>query len=406
MSSRTPFVGALEGLRGYAALLMVVYHAWVLTAAPLGGGPLRRLVSSGFLAVDVFFILSAFVLFLPVVVRGSFGSRTAYALRRIARIVPAYYVALAVAIVGYGLLAGPVAASRPITLDAVLAHLTFSQIEARLVPGYEGALGFRVNPALWTLSVEAAFYVVLPFVALRYLRRPLTGLALALAAGVALRVLVTTGGVWTALGLDAPSAATEARLLSLPPLFVADFAVGMTGAWLFARGRATADDGVDGGRPWVPPGWALALALPAAVLVAGLAGGSDAGTALSQTRRSLLLAVLVPLSFGAVILAASTATGVWRHFADNPAARWLGKVSYGVFLFHFMVMELCLNTLGFPRGSTAAFLVLLAAALPGTLGLGWLSWRLVESPARRLARRAAARAEDAGRRRLTHAASP
>ena len=58
------FVGALEGLRGYAALLMVVYHAWVLTGGPLLGGG-RAVLSGGFLAVDLFFVLSAFVLTLP-----------------------------------------------------------------------------------------------------------------------------------------------------------------------------------------------------------------------------------------------------------------------------------------------------------------------------------------------------
>ena len=63
------FVGALEGLRGYAALLMVVYHAWVLTGGPLLGGG-RALISGGFLAVDLFFVLSAFVLCLPAAATG------------------------------------------------------------------------------------------------------------------------------------------------------------------------------------------------------------------------------------------------------------------------------------------------------------------------------------------------
>jgi peptidoglycan/LPS O-acetylase OafA/YrhL len=371
----TPFVGALEGLRGYAALAMVVYHSWVLTAAPLDGGPVRRLVSSGFLAVDAFFVLSAFVLFLPLAATGSFGSRSAYALRRVARIVPAYYVAVAVAIAAYGLLASPVALAHPVTLDAVLAHLSFTQLEARLVPGYNGALGFRVNPVLWTLAVEVVFYAVLPFVAASYARRPLAGLVLALVAAVGLRMLIA--------GL-AIGPVTESRLLSLPPLFVADFAVGMTAAWLYAR------------RPGVlaPLGAAaLPLALLAVLATGLLAGAADASDAQAATRRSLLLALLVPLAFGALVLAAATARGAWRHVAENRPMRWLGKVSYGVFLAHFMVMELCVNSLGFARGSTRAFVVLLAAALPASLLLGWASWKLVESPARRLARRAEAGAQ-------------
>ena len=87
-----------EGLRGYAALLMVVYHAWVLTGGPLLGGG-RAVLSGGFLAVDLFFVLSAFVLLLPAARTGDVRLLADYALRRAARILPAYYAALAVALI-------------------------------------------------------------------------------------------------------------------------------------------------------------------------------------------------------------------------------------------------------------------------------------------------------------------
>src|SRR4051812_3160818 len=167
---------------------MVVYHAWVLTGGPLVGGG-SAVLSGGFLAVDLFFVLSAFVLTLPTARTGAFGSWRDYALRRAARILPAYYVALAVGLVLFHPLAGPVADQRPPTADALLAHVSFLQVEARLIPGYEGALGFRVDPVLWTLSVEVAFYVALPLVVMGFLRRPLLWLALAVAGTVVLRAL-------------------------------------------------------------------------------------------------------------------------------------------------------------------------------------------------------------------------
>src|SRR4051794_12710666 len=67
---------------------MVVYHAWVLTGGPaLGGG--RVVLSGGFLAVALFFVLSAFVLTLPAARTGDFGAWREYTLRRGARVVPA-----------------------------------------------------------------------------------------------------------------------------------------------------------------------------------------------------------------------------------------------------------------------------------------------------------------------------
>ena len=355
------FVGGLEGLRGYAALLMVVYHAWVLTGGPLLGGG-GAVLSGGFLAIDLFFVLSAFVLTLPAARTGSFGSWRDYALRRAARIVPAYYAALAIALVLFHPLAGPAADRRPPTADAVLAHLSFLQVEARLLPSYDGALGFRVDPPLWTMSVEVAFYAVLPLVILGFLRRPVLWLLIAVVAAVALRGLV--------LGLAHGS--TEDRLLSLPPMYAADFAAGMAGAWLYARGVTIR-------------GWMIAGAVLAALAVLWASGAPTADAARLGARQSLWLAVATPAAFGALVLTAA-ATGAW--WADNRGARWLGKVSYGVFLFHFMVMLFCLNTLGFERGTNRDFVALLVAGVAGSLAAGYASWRLVEEPARRRVRQA------------------
>jgi peptidoglycan/LPS O-acetylase OafA/YrhL len=345
------FVPALEGLRGYAAILIAVYHAWVLSGQGRLGSPvLRDGISAGLLAVDLFFVLSAFVLFAPVLRDGAFPPLGEYALRRAARILPAYWLSLLLAIA----LAAALGVAWRVDAPGILAHLTFTEVEWRLLPGYRGTLGFTVNPVVWSLAVEAAFYVVLPFVALAYARRPVAWLVAALAAAALLRA--TLRGEW----------------LSLPPLFAADFAAGMTAAWLAAR------------RP-APP-----LAIPVTALVAAAllvwAGGADAGDVRAFTRESVALGLVVPLAFGALVYAFASAPRFTAP-ADNAAARWAGKVSYGVFLVHFMVMRACVDLLGFARdGSPAAFAALLAAGLGGAFALAHLSWRFVEAPLRRSAR--------------------
>jgi peptidoglycan/LPS O-acetylase OafA/YrhL len=140
----------------------------------------------------------------------------------------------------------------------------------------------------------------------------------------------------------------------------------MAGAWLYARGVPI--------RAWM----AVAAAI-AAVAVLYASGGATADAARLGARQSLWLAVATPAAFGALVL---TATGAW--WADNPLARWLGKVSYGVFLFHFMVMLLLVNALGVERD----FALLLPLGLAGSLAAGYASWRFIEAPARRRARQA------------------
>src|SRR4051794_21653401 len=302
---------------------MVVYHAWVLTGGPLLGGG-RAVLSGGFLAVDLFFVLSAFVLTLPAARSGDFGSWRDYALRRAARIVPAYYAALAVALVLFHPLAGPAADRRPPTADALLAHLSFLQVEARLIDGYDGALGFRVDHPLWTLSVEAAFYVVLPLIVLGFLRRPVLWLCVVVAGSVALRAL--------ALGLADGS--TEDRLLSLPPMYAADFAAGMTGAWLYARGVTIR-------------AWMAAAALIAAVAVVWASGAPTAEAARLGARQSLWLAVATPVAFGALVL---TAAGSEVRWADNALTRRLGGGSLRAFGFRFIGLLRLANP---PRGEPA-----------------------------------------------------
>ena len=65
----------------------------------------------------------------------------------------------------------------------------------------------------------------------------------------------------------------------------------------------------------------------------------------------------------------------------NPVSRFLGDVSYGVFLLHFMVIEFALHTLDFSHDGTAsAFAAMFAFAIPVTVALAWVSWVLGRAP--------------------------
>ncbi|HVF78729.1 MAG TPA: acyltransferase [Solirubrobacteraceae bacterium] len=366
---RSQQVPVLDSFRGVAALGILLYHCWLLSGEPsLGGGPVRDVLSAGFLAVTLFFVLSGFVLFLPVARRGgAFGPVRPYARRRVARVAPAYYAVLVVCLLAWPLLTTADMSGR-VTLESVLAHVVFAQQEARLLPGYEGALGFAVDPVVWTLSLEALFYLALPFVAGWFWRWPWHAVALAVAVGVVGRVL---------LG-DVSGAPDQSVALSSFPLHLADFAVGMGAALLFVRQRALS--------AWLYAAAGAACAVVALVALAA-AGGPDAGDVRDSVRSDWLLMALLPFAFAGALLGIAFAPAALRRPFEATPARWLGRVSYGVFLSHYPLLLLARTTLDFSHdGSREAFVALTAFALPASLLVGWMSWVAVEQPARRWAR--------------------
>ena len=190
-ASVSPVVPAVDGLRGLSALLVAIFHCWVFTDARLGDGDLRALIAAFGRGVDFFFVISGFVLFLPVVLRdGSFGDVRAYLVRRVARIVPAYYTSLFVQAFTVRWLTGfPLPFTTLGGWIVIVAHLLFLQHElpasiARAAGFWGNVMGFGVNGVVWSLSVEALFYVTLPLVAAAFFRRPLRSVAIAVTASL------------------------------------------------------------------------------------------------------------------------------------------------------------------------------------------------------------------------------
>lgn len=379
-------VPAIDGLRGIAALLVLFFHCWVFLDPPLGGGALRALVAAGDLGVDFFFVISGFVLFLPVVLRaGSFGDVRAYALRRVARIVPAYYLSLVVQGLAVRWLTGfPVPfASRGGWL-VFGAHLLFLQhllpaSLARAAGFWGNVVGFGVNGVVWSLSIEALFYVTLPLIAGRFFRRPIAGLLIAVATSLAWRLFaLSVSGVLT----DEPSQAPgPPRLLLQYPSFFAHFAFGMCGALLYVR--ATRSTAPSRRLRWLLPAQLVLLAALAATMIAH--GQNLAGASIDYSYR--LADFLPALAFAVLLTLASIAPRGLLRALTWPRVRWLGDVSYGVFLWHLPLVLLVRHTRLLHEKSDLGFVVLCAIVLPTSLLIGWLSRRYVEEPVILWARR-------------------
>ncbi len=290
----------IDGYRAFATIGVVLFHVFQVAGVfgLVGGAALGELYW-GILprSLDALFIISGFVIYLPTAARdGDFGPVGSFAIRRVARLVPAYYISLLIALLLLG-----VVSSSPGLPDGgtIAAHFTMLQTPALLVAN-NFQLGFGVVPPVWTLSVEAGLYLVVPLVAAQYFRHPITGLAAAAAIILAWSALAHNADAIAGLfGADLSPAARDRIDLfyaSQFPSWTLAFASGMTGAWAYVALR-------DRVSPESLASWAL-RASAVALLVFGLfvyLAGHGAVTDVNPfaglyARQSPLIAVGYPLS--------------------------------------------------------------------------------------------------------------
>lgn len=387
-------VSAIDGFRGYAAIAVLLFHvSYAAGRPPLDEGIIRSVLISGYMGVDFFFVISGFVLFLPAVTNeGRLGDLRSYALRRAARILPAYYLVLVGVVVLHSTIVNIPTALPHTSLRGVLSfvlHLTFLEHTVGLVLGMPE--GFAIHGAVWTLTLEALFYVLLPLVTGWYYRHPLLGLAAALAVSV----------LWKYAAINQPFSISwlaggerdslRLVLVTQLPTYAAHFAAGMTGAWLFVRLRSV-------GARSVPAGAVLAQVLALLVIIlsmrsAGIrdlrrVGGLYTDASGRWFYEHWTDTTHVALAFAVLLVATALAPRWGRWPFTNRVARALGDASYGVYLWHLVVIGFALQTLRFaPDRTGQAFLRMLAVTLVASLLAGWLSFVFVERPFIRWAQR-------------------
>jgi peptidoglycan/LPS O-acetylase OafA/YrhL len=350
-----PGIPALDGLRGLAIAGVLACHfgnAWP------GAGPLDRAVRAatdlGWTGVDLFFVLSGFLITgILVDSVGAPGWWRGFLVRRALRIFPLYYLALAL----FGLFGPALGLVDPWTFGrwgawywAYLGNWA-----------YAARQGIPALSHFWSLAVEEQFYLLWPLVVLAARGRRL----LAVTAGLvllspALRAWIVHGSGWP---VGTAFRVTLGRLDGLA-----------MGALLAVLLRAP------GARAWVARAWPWAAALGAAGFLALAAPlGFDMHRAPLEVWSHSLLAV----AFGGVLVGAIFGGWLPRALAAAPL-RALGKVSYGVYVWHYFIHYGCLQALR-ARPATAAFLATragylayAAAGVAASIAVAWASYALVE----------------------------
>ncbi|MFI5261799.1 MAG: acyltransferase family protein [Candidatus Limnocylindrales bacterium] len=344
-SSDDGFRPDIEGLRGVAVGVVVLYHA-----ALLG-------VVGGFIGVDVFFVISGFLitglLLREAERRGGISFRHFYA-RRIRRLAPAGALVLILTLVATALLVDPL--DRPdMLLDGAASALSIGNLRfAAAASDYFSAVS-TPSPFLhfWSLAVEEQFYLVWPalLVAAVVLAR---GRHVRVAIGLVLASVFVTSfaaNVWIT------DASVNWAFYSLP-----------TRAWELAAGGLVA---VAGTGPRRLPSWALIAAG-----TAGLAAIIASAFLLDGSVPYPGVAALVP-TLGAVGVLLAAGRGPTRVLTLAPM-RFLGRISYSLYLWHWPLLALPAIALGAALDPSQAAGLICCAVVAA-----YLSWRFVEMPFRR-----------------------
>jgi len=369
---------ALAGLRGLAALAVAASHVAALTTLSSQPGWLAVwLTPTGLTAVVIFFLMSGFLILGPLLRTHQEGrprpSIARFVAQRALRVYPTYWFILVVAVVAFEVDRFD-AGDWPwmLSLTYVVRDGMFSR-------------GLFVA---WTLAVEMVFYVVGPIVvAAMYLvagpsrsvaaRRRVQGVVL---CGIPLLLLVV--GVGSRLARNGGSFA--AAVAAATPLVVTALVVGCACAYGLNRGRPPAVIVDLATRPWLCVALALGLywLITLVDLPLGLVGVAPAKEAVWYTVLSIALSLVLVLP--AVV--DRKGTTAYHRFLGSVPLRWMGELSYGVYLWHMPALGLIARRFTV-QGETGAHIPALVGTLALSIVLAALSYVLVEQPVRRLSRR-------------------
>jgi peptidoglycan/LPS O-acetylase OafA/YrhL len=354
----------IEGLRGVAVSLVLLFHTGLLSGTAL--------LTGGFIGVDLFFVVSGFLITGLLIRERERNGRISFSrfyARRVRRILPAAAVTLLITIP----LANAVVTlvDRPSVMeDAASAALSIANIRFAMTTDYFNPVNYSPFLHFWSLGVEEQFYFVWPaLLTLVAWRWPRAGAAVALAA-----IVVVSFAASAAITEISPSTA----FYMLP-----------TRAWQLAAGgllavgagsleRLPGDLRNAARQLLVLGGWAALAALAAVAVLANPVSTPYPGTV-----------ALVPTLAGVLLIASGpepTGPGLLLRLAP---IRFIGRISYSLYLWHWPILILgglyltggALQLSGMaPQTITLAQ----AAALAGlSIPVATMSWFFVEEPFRR-----------------------
>ncbi len=363
---RRDYRRGLTGLRGIAALWVLLYHAWVYSVPKqmqfglLGMQfDVTPLFSAGFVGVDLFFVLSAYLLgaryFRWIEGRDSRPVLSQYLLRRARRIFPAYLFQLLLIL----LLAATTTLYVFPSAAALFAHLFFY---FSLPPLWVTQL----NGVWWTLPTEFYFYLLLPLLVLLLRGRSSRWLiVLVIVSAIVYRY-------WVFLHFHQRGAELMSVLMGNTLGYLDGFSLGLLASWLSVRIENRT----------LPARWMdLLFVLGWLGLLASI--GILASIFTEYWRGHPLLFVRNLIIAGPtclIVMATRHGSPLAHALLSNPVIFFCGIVSYSLYLWHLPVILILSKSSFFMNYSGYPLIWYLLAAVPLSLLCAWLSYRYIEAP--------------------------
>jgi peptidoglycan/LPS O-acetylase OafA/YrhL len=337
----------LTGVRGFAAIWVVLYHlrGGLEQALPTWTG-LHAVVGAGYLGVDLFAFLSGFVIshtYGDRLDRFSMGSTARYLWLRLARIYPLHLFVLLLFVVGFTWFRG--FGSLPLVFDD---GRFWRQLFLLNGWGLESRFGWNVPS--WTVSSEWFCYLCFALVA-PLLARVQRG---ELAAALAIWTFGLTAYLMNAVGHPAFDAFLDWGLVRIG----GEFLVGccLNRAYRAGWGRSMR---------W---SWIGALALAGGIGFSKLLPAASVGC------------------FAILVYALALDRQPLKTIFGNPAVVWLGEISYSIYMIHWFVLTQGLALMG-PRARDLSPGLLVGILFALVLAGSALTYTFVENPSRRWLRR-------------------
>ncbi len=331
----------IDGLRAIAVLSVLLYH---VNAGWLSGG---------YVGVDVFFVISGYLIsnmLLTDVTEGRLSLKRFY-VRRILRIAPALFVTLAVTALVFFALFPPVW-SRELLISLASALLSFSNLWFYSTVDYFA--NNATSPVLhtWSLAVEEQFYLCIPL------------LLLAISRKGWIRFKIPIFGTLLIASLLASIAAAHDPGQS-------GYFLPWLRAWELLCGTMLACARIEN----------LSRPIKQVVSIAGVAMILLACYLYDDFTPFPGYTALLPCVGAVGVIAGASGGGVANRILQTGFMRWVGKISYSLYLVHWPLICAASLTVTLHPGKVKALVI------ASSFGLAWLSWRYVETPFRRMAGR-------------------